>query len=143
MPEYAPSPFDAVRDQVALYEATDGEQGGTLEGRPVVILSTLGAKTGRIRKTPLLKIEHNGSYAVVASYGGAPVHPAWYHNVLAHPEVDLRDGATIRRLRAREVSGAEKDGVWRIADAIWPDFPGYRAAAAPRDIPVLLLEPTT
>ncbi|MFE2428962.1 nitroreductase family deazaflavin-dependent oxidoreductase [Streptomyces sp. NPDC059373] len=140
--EYAPSPSERVRDQVALYEATDGREGGTLEGRPVVILTTRGAKTGKIRKTPLIRIEHDATYAVVASAGGAPEHPAWYRNVLADPVVRLQDHDRIHLVRAREVSGEEKARWWGIAEAHWPHFPEYREKAAGRDIPVLVLEPT-
>ncbi|MFB4299148.1 nitroreductase family deazaflavin-dependent oxidoreductase [Actinomadura sp. NTSP31] len=138
MHEYEPSPFTSIRDQVALYEATDGREGGTLNGRPVVILTTRGARTGRIRKTPLLKIRHQDAYLVVASYGGADVHPAWYHNLVADPSARIQDGAAVLRLRAREITGAEKARLWEVADAAWPDFPAYRAATR-REIPVLLL----
>lgn len=140
MPLYEPSAFPSVRDQVALYEATGGREGGTLAGRPVVILTTTGARTGSLRKTPLMRIEHDGAYIAVASYGGAPHHPAWYRNLIAEPRVTLQDGPTIIRLRAREASGPERDRLWPIADAAWPDFPAYRAAAAPREIPLVLLE---
>ncbi|MFC0038089.1 nitroreductase family deazaflavin-dependent oxidoreductase [Actinomadura rayongensis] len=140
MSDYAPSPFPSVREQVALYEATDGAEGGTLEGRPVVILTSRGAATGKLRKTPLLRIEHAGAYVVVASYGGADVHPAWYRNLKADPEARVQDGPTVRHVRAREAEGDEKERLWAIADAIWPDFPTYRANAAPREIPILVLE---
>lgn len=139
---YQPSPSARVREQVALYEATDGREGATLEGKPVVILTTVGAKTGSIRKNPLMRIEHAGTYAVVASAGGAPTHPAWYRNLLAHPEARLQDGATVRRVRAREVHGEEKARWWQIAEQHWPHFPEYRAKAAGREIPIMLLEPT-
>ena len=137
--EYEPSPSDRVRQQVARYEATNGKEGGTLEGRPVVILTTRGARTGKIRKTPLIRIEQDGTYAVVASAGGASRDPLWYHNVTAHPLVRLQDGEKIQWMRARELSGEEKTRWWTIADARWPHFPEYRARAA-RDIPVLVLE---
>jgi deazaflavin-dependent oxidoreductase (nitroreductase family) len=140
--EYAPSPSERVRDQVARYEATDGREGGTLEGRPVVILTTTGAKTGKIRKTPLIRIEQDGVYAVVASAGGAPDHPAWYRNVVADPVVRLQDHEKIHLVRAREVHGEEKARWWRVAEARWPYFPEYRAKAAGREIPVVVLEPT-
>jgi F420H(2)-dependent quinone reductase len=140
-PAYVPSPSDRVREQVALYEATDGREGGTLECRPVVILTTVGARTGAVRKNPVMRIEHGGTYVAVASNCGAPTHPAWYRNLLAHPDLRLRDGAVTHRLRAREVSGAEKDRWWRIAEERWPHFPEYRASAAGREIPVLVLEP--
>lgn len=140
--EYAPSPRERVRDQVARYEATNGRDGGTLEGRPVVILTTTGAKTGKLRKTPLIRIEQEGSYAVVASAAGAPNHPAWYHNLIADPVAQLRDRENIHTVRAREVHGEEKTHWWRVAEARWPHFPEYRAKAAGREIPVVVLEPT-
>ncbi len=103
------------------------------------MLTYKGAKSGKIRKTPLMRIEHNGTYAVVASNGGAPTHPLWYHNVIANPLVDLQDGAARQEVRAREVFGDEKNEWWKLADAAYPDFPAYRARAG-RDIPVLVLE---
>src|SRR5882762_5633162 len=103
--QYLPSPSARVRDQVALYEATEGREGGTLEGRPVVILTMTGAASGKIRKTPVMRIEQDGTYVAVASAGGAPNHPAWYRNLLANPDVRLQDGARLYRLRAREVFG--------------------------------------
>lgn len=139
---YQPGPDARVRDQVALYEATGGREGGTLEGRPVVILTTVGARTGNRRKNPVMRIERHGTYAAVASAGGAPTHPAWYRNLIAHPDVQLQDGAIVRRVRAREVLGEEKDRWWQIAEEAWPHFPEYRAKASGRTIPIVLLEPT-
>jgi deazaflavin-dependent oxidoreductase (nitroreductase family) len=136
---YQPSPRERVREQVALYEATDGRAGGTLEDKPVVILTTVGAKTGAIRKTALIRIRHHGTYAVVASDGGATKHPAWYHNLLAHPDIQLQDSAAVLQLRAREVAGEEKTRWWQTAEQRWPHFPEYRANAH-RDIPIVLLE---
>jgi deazaflavin-dependent oxidoreductase (nitroreductase family) len=138
--QYLPSPSERVRDQVARYEATDGREGGTLEGRPVVILTMTGALTGKIRKTPVMRIERDGVYVAVASAAGAPHHPAWYHNLIANPEVRLQDGAQVHRARAREVFGQEKAEIWRLAESRWPHFPEYRAKAG-REIPILLLEP--
>jgi F420H(2)-dependent quinone reductase len=138
--KYVPSPSDRVKNQVALYEATDGAEGGTLNGKPVIVLTTIGAKSGNIRKTPLMRIEHNGTYAAVASYGGAPHHPLWYYNVLANPLVEVQDRAVRRQMRAREVFGAEKDEWWQYADAAYSEFPHYRAISD-REIPVLVLEP--
>jgi F420H(2)-dependent quinone reductase len=126
---------------VASYEATDGREGGTLEGRPVVILTTTGATSGKVRKTPVMRIERDGTYVAVASFGGAPSHPAWYRNLIAHPEARLQDGAQVHRVRAREVFGEEKAEAWRLADSRWPHFPEYRAKTE-REIPILLLEPT-
>lgn len=138
---YQPSPSDRVREQVARYEATDGREGGTLEGKPVVILTTTGAKTGAVRKNPVMRIKEGDVYVAVASNAGAADHPAWYRNVVAHPEISLQDGAIVQRVRAREVHGSEKDSWWLIAERDWPHFPEYRAKAGSRDIPVLLLEP--
>jgi F420H(2)-dependent quinone reductase len=137
---YAPSSSERVREQVALYEASGGEEGGTLEGRPVVILTMTGATSGKVRKTPVMRIEHDGIYLAVASNGGAPSHPAWYHNLIAHPEVRLQDGAQVHSLRAREVLGQEEAEAWKLAESRWPHFPEYRAKAG-REIPILLLEP--
>ena len=138
--EYEPSRNDRDRKQVELYEATNGTEGGTLNGKPVIILTFKGAKSGKIRKTPLMRIEHDGTYAVVASNGGAPTHPLWYRNIVANPLVELQDGAIKQEMRAREVFGEEKNEWWKRADTAWPDFPAYRARAG-REIPVLVLEP--
>jgi F420H(2)-dependent quinone reductase len=138
---YEPSPSDRVREQVSLYEATDGREGGTLEGRPVVILTTVGAKTGNIRKNPVMRIKEGDVYVAVASNAGASSHPAWYRNIVVHPELSLQDGAIVHRVRAREVHGDEKAGWWKVAERDWPHFPEYRAKAGDREIPVMLLEP--
>ncbi|MFD8965865.1 nitroreductase family deazaflavin-dependent oxidoreductase [Streptomyces sp. NPDC059568] len=139
--EYEPSPSERVREQVARYEATGGREGGTLEGRPVVILTSRGAKSGKVRKTPLIRIEQDGVYAVTASAAGSPTHPAWYWNVLADPQVRLQDGDQVREFRAREPAGEELDRWWAVAEAHWPHFPEYRERAGGRVIPLLLLEP--
>ena len=138
---YQPSPQVRIRDQVALYEATDGREGGTLEDKPVVILTTVGATTGNVRKNPVMRIKDGDTYAAVASAAGAPTNPAWYRNLIAHPEVRLQDGAATYEVRAREVFGAEKAHWWEIAERFWPYFPDYRAKAAGREIPIMLLEP--
>ena len=106
--EYEPSTSTWSRKQTELYEATNGEKGGDLHGRPVIVLTSVGAKTGKIRKTALMRVEHDGIYAVVASLGGAPKHPVWYYNLKEHPHVELQDGATKRDYTAREVTGDEK-----------------------------------
>ena len=138
--EYEPSQNDRTREQVELYEATDGAQGGSLNGKPVVVLTYKGAKSGKIRKKPLMRIEHNGTYAVVASNAGAPAHPFWYHNIVANPLVELQDGAVKHEMRKREVFGEEKKEWWKRADAAYPEFPAYRARAG-REIPVLVIQP--
>ncbi|GAA2414248.1 nitroreductase/quinone reductase family protein [Streptomyces coeruleofuscus] len=150
--EYEPSRAQFVRDQVELYERSGGTEGTTLsvlvareedEGLrdlPVVILTTLGAKTGKIRKTPVMRVEHHGSYAVVASMAGAPHHPVWYHNAVADPRVELQDGPVRQDMLAREVTGDEKALWWARAVEAFPDYAEYQKKTD-REIPVLVLEP--
>ena len=140
--EYEPSPSDWARKQAERYEATNGEKGGELQGRPVIVLTSVGAKTGKIRKTPLMRVEHEGTYAVVASLGGAPEHPVWYHNLVANPHVELQDRATKRDYTAREVVGDEKALWWERAVATWPDYAKYQTKTH-RQIPVFVLEPVS
>ncbi len=138
---YVPSASERVAEQVALYEATDGAEGGTLEDRPVVILTTTGARSGAIRKNPVMRIPHGDNYIAVASAAGAATDPAWYRNLTAHPELWVQDGAVKGRFRAREVYGDEKTRAWAVAEQFWPHFPEYRAKAGDREIPVLVLAP--
>ncbi|MFE0046711.1 nitroreductase family deazaflavin-dependent oxidoreductase [Streptomyces albireticuli] len=138
--EYEPSPAGWVREQVELFESSGGTEGTTLRGMPVVILTTLGAKSGKIRKTPLMRVEHDGAYAVVASQGGAPTHPVWYHNLVADPRAELQDGPVRRDVTARQVGGAEKALWWERAVAAYPDYADYQAKTE-REIPVFVLEP--
>ncbi|WP_329585035.1 nitroreductase family deazaflavin-dependent oxidoreductase [Kitasatospora sp. NBC_01250] len=138
--EYQPSTDQWVRDQVALYEGSGGTEGTTLQGVPVVILTSLGAKSGKIRKNGLMRVEHDGQYAVVASQGGAPKHPSWYHNLVVHPLVELQDGAVRQDMTAREVTGAERELWLERAIAVWPDFAEYQKKTD-RVIPVFVLEP--
>ncbi len=138
--EYEPSPAQWVRDQVDRYERSGGTEGTAMQGKPVVLLTTKGAHSGKLRKSPLMRVEHEGSYAIVASLGGAPTHPQWYHNVLAHPHVELQDGPVKRDMVAREVIGAEKDVWWQRAVAAWPDYAEYQKKTE-RQIPVIVLEP--
>jgi deazaflavin-dependent oxidoreductase (nitroreductase family) len=138
--EYGPSPRKRSRDQVEAYERSGGTEGLTLRGKPVVIVTTLGARTGKIRKIPLMRVEHDGRYAVVASQGGAPKHPVWYYNLKAHPRVELQDGPTKGEFTAREVTGAEKIEWWERAVEAWPDYAGYQTRTD-RQIPVFVLEP--
>jgi deazaflavin-dependent oxidoreductase (nitroreductase family) len=140
--EYEPSTSEWARRQAERYEATNGEKGGELQGRPVIVLTSVGAKTGKIRKTPLMRVEHEGTYAVVASLGGAPEHPVGYHNLKAHPHVELQDRATKRDYTAREVSGDEKAEWWERAVETWPDYAKYQTKTE-RQIPVFVLEPTS
>lgn len=134
--EYAPSPVAWVRAEVAQLERT----GSGVRGRPVVLLTTLGARTGLVRKTPLMRVEHAGAYAAVASMAGADRHPHWYANVLAHPAVRLRDGALSMELVARELTGPERDRWWSRSCTAFPPYAGYQSRTR-RPIPVLLLEP--
>ena len=138
--EYVPSPYAPVREQVELYERSGGREGGTLQGRPVVVMWTLGARSGSIRKTPLSRVEHDGRYAVMASAAGAPKHPVWYHNLLAHPLVELQDGPVRRDFTAREVDGEERETWRRRVLDVWPALTEYEARA-PRVIPLLVLTP--
>ncbi|MCM3662190.1 nitroreductase family deazaflavin-dependent oxidoreductase [Georgenia satyanarayanai] len=137
--EYAPSPSDRAREQAELYERSDGQEGNTLGGRPVVILTSRGARTGKLRKTPLMRVEHEGSYAVVASMGGAPKHPVWYFNVVADPHVELQDGAARWDMQAREVTGAEKEEWWDRCVQAYPPYAEYQERTD-REIPVFVLE---
>jgi F420H(2)-dependent quinone reductase len=138
--EYEPSPSEFVRDQVETYERTGGAEGNTMGGKPVIILTTKGAKSGKLRKTPLMRVEHEGRYAVVASLGGAPQHPVWYHNIVANPEVELQDGTVRKDYRAHEATGAERAQWWDRAVQAWPDYAEYQKKTE-REIPVLVLEP--
>jgi F420H(2)-dependent quinone reductase len=139
--DYEPSPEKFVRDQVETYERTDGAEANTLRGRPVIILTTRGARSGMVRKTPLMRVEHDGRYAVVASKGGAPSHPVWFHNVAADPHVQLQDGARKWDMTAREATGEEKAQWWERAVAAWPDYAEYQKKTD-REIPLFVLEPT-
>ncbi|MGW2543712.1 nitroreductase family deazaflavin-dependent oxidoreductase [Kitasatospora sp. NPDC001574] len=140
--EYEPGPVQWVADQVELYESSDGRQGATLwdTGLPVVILTTRGAKSGKIRKTPLMRVEHEGRYAAVASNGGFPRHPVWYFNVKSDPHVELQDGAVRRDMTVREVTGDEKAEWWDRAVAAYPPYADYQKKTD-RVIPVFVLEP--
>jgi deazaflavin-dependent oxidoreductase (nitroreductase family) len=138
--EYEPSPSSWSRKQSELFEATNGEEGGDLRGRPIIVLTSVGAQTGKIRKTPLMRVEHDGIYAVVASLGGAPKHPVWYYNLKKNPHVELQDRGTKRDYTAREVTGDEKTVWWDRAVEGWPDYATYQTKTD-RQIPVFVLEP--
>ncbi len=138
--EYEPSPSQWVRDQVEEYESSGGQRGNTLmdTGMPVVLVTTRGNKSGKLRKTPLMRVEHAGEYALVASLGGAPTHPVWYHNLKADPEaVTIRDGTDVFDARVRELSGDERDEWWQRAVAAYPPYDEYQTKTE-RVIPVLL-----
>jgi len=140
--EYEPSPAAWVRDQVILYEGSGGTQGTTLRdtGLPVVIVTNRGAKSGKVHKTPVMRVEHGGRYAMVASKGGAPAHPLWYHNVRANPLVEVQDGPHKQDMTARELSGAERAEWWQRAVAAYPPYAEYQQKTT-RQIPVFVLEP--
>jgi deazaflavin-dependent oxidoreductase (nitroreductase family) len=137
--EYEPSPEAWVRNQVALYEGSGGTEGLELQGKPVVILTSLGAKSGKVRKNPLMRVEHEGTYAVVASQGGLPKHPTWYFNLVAHPQAELQDGPQRWDVTAREITGDEKALWWTRATDVWPAFDEYQKKTD-RQIPIFLLE---
>jgi deazaflavin-dependent oxidoreductase (nitroreductase family) len=138
--EYEPSPSKWVRDQVEQYEGSGGTQGTDLRGMPVVVVTNRGAKTGKIRKTPVMRVEHDGRYAMVASQGGAPKHPLWYFNLVADPNVEMQDGPVKIPMVAREVSGPERDLWWARAVEAYPDYADYQTKTT-RQIPVFVLEP--
>ncbi|MBF6168414.1 nitroreductase family deazaflavin-dependent oxidoreductase [Streptomyces gardneri] len=138
--EYEPSTSDWAREQAEKYENSGGAEGATLLGKPIILLTTKGAKTGKLRKTPLMRVEHDGEYAVVASLGGAPKHPVWYYNIKAEPHVELRDGAVSKDYTAREVFGEEKAQWWERAVQVWPDYAEYQTKTD-RQIPVFVLTP--
>ena len=138
--EYEPRTSDWARENAELYIASGGTQGTDLKGMPVVLLTTIGAKSGKLRKTPLMRVEHDGEYAVVASLGGAPKNPVWYYNIVANPQVELQDGTESGDYRAREVFGDEKAIWWDRAVAAYPDYADYQRKTD-RAIPVFVLTP--
>ncbi len=137
--EYQPSTQQWVRDQVEAYERSGGTEGATLRGMPVVLLTMVGARSGRLRKVPLMRVEHDGAYAAVASMGGAPQNPTWYANLVAHPGLELQDGPQRWDMTAREVSGDERALWWQRAVAAYPDYAEYQRRTE-REIPVFVLE---
>jgi F420H(2)-dependent quinone reductase len=138
--EYEPSTQQWVRDQVETIERSGGTEGTTLRGLPVVVITNLGAKSGKLRKTPLMRVEHDGSYAAVASKGGAPEHPVWYYNLVANPHVELQDGPAKQDMTARLVTGDERAAWWERAVAAYPDYADYQTKTD-REIPVFVVEP--
>lgn len=139
--EYEPSTSGWVRKQVEEYEGSGGTAGTTLRDLPVVVLTTVGAKSGKLRKSPLMRVEHDGNYAIVASMGGAPQNPTWYANVVANPHVELQDETVKKDYTAREVTGEEKALWWDRAVAAFPDYADYQKKTD-RQIPVFVLEPS-
>jgi deazaflavin-dependent oxidoreductase (nitroreductase family) len=140
--EYAPSTLDYAREQAEKYITSGGTDGTEWEGKPVILLTTVGAKTGQLRKTPLMRVAHDGEYAIVASLGGAPKHPVWYHNVVKNPRVALQDGPATRDYDAREVFGDEKATWWERAVEAYPDYAEYQTKTD-RQIPVFVLTPVS
>ena len=137
--EYAPSTSDWAREQAEKYEATGGAEGGDLRGMPVIVLTTVGAKSGMLRKTALMRVEHDGVYAVVASLGGAPENPVWYYNIVKQPHVELQDGPVKKDYLAREISGDERAIWWERAVAAYPPYADYQEKTD-REIPLFVLE---
>ncbi|OZF01308.1 nitroreductase family deazaflavin-dependent oxidoreductase [Rhodococcoides fascians] len=137
--EYEPSPFTWSREQAEQYEASDGREAALFEGKPIVLVKTIGNKTGKLRKTPVMRVEYHGKYAMVASMGGSPKHPVWYFNVAANPRVELQDGNIVREYVAREVTGEAKAQWWARAVDAFPPYADYQASTD-RDIPVFVLE---
>jgi deazaflavin-dependent oxidoreductase (nitroreductase family) len=140
--EYEASPWSFAADQVEQYERSGGTEGSLMSGMPIVVLTTRGRRTGKIRKSPLMRVEHEGRYAVVGSLGGAPKNPVWVYNARENPDVTLQDGPQVLDLRAREVTGAERDEWWKHAVAAYPPYDDYQARTE-RVIPVFVLEPRT
>ncbi len=138
--EYEPSPEQWVREQVATYEASGGTEGTTMRGVPVVVVTSVGARSGKLRKNPLMRVERDGRYALVASKGGAPSHPTWYHNLVANPTIELQDGPDRRAYSVRVVEGDERETWWERAVAVWPDYADYQTKTD-RKIPVFVAEP--
>jgi deazaflavin-dependent oxidoreductase (nitroreductase family) len=137
---YEPSPVDWVRKQVEQFESSDGREGNTMKDLPVIVLTTKGARTGNIRKSPLMRVEHDGKYLIVASLGGAPSHPVWYHNVVANPTVEIQDGATRQDMATRELDGDEREVWWKRAVDAFPPYAEYQEKTS-RVIPILICEP--
>ncbi|MEM7140898.1 MAG: nitroreductase family deazaflavin-dependent oxidoreductase [Actinomycetota bacterium] len=140
MSEYEASPYEWVADHVEAYERTGGVEGGEFNGVPCVILTTTGRKSGKQRKTPLVRVPHDDGYLVVASMGGQPKHPVWYLNLLDDPQVSLQDRAERKDYTARVTEGDEHAELWQVAVAVYPDYADYQERCE-RQIPVVRLEP--
>ena len=138
--DYEPSTIGWVREQVEAYEASGGTESTTLRGVPVVVVTSVGARSGRLRKNPVMRVEHDGRYALVASKGGSPSHPTWYHNLVKSPRVDLQDGADKGEYAVRLVEGPEREEWWERAVAVWPAYAEYQTKTD-RTIPVFVAEP--
>lgn len=138
--EYKPSTSEWARTQAEKFEASGGSEANLLRGVPIIVLTTVGAKSGALRKTALMRVEHDGRYLVVASKGGAPEEPAWGNNVRRHPHVELQDGPDKRDYQARELEGDERATWWERAVGVWPDYANYQTKTD-RLIAVFVLEP--
>ncbi|HEX3975738.1 MAG TPA: nitroreductase family deazaflavin-dependent oxidoreductase [Solirubrobacteraceae bacterium] len=140
--EYAPSSAEWVRNQVEEIESSGGTRGAEMRGMRVIVVTSLGHGSGKLRKNPVMRVEHDGKYAAVASKGGAPEHPAWYRNLVDHPLVEVQDGPAKGDYTAREVSGDERADWWERAVAAFPDYADYQEKTD-REIPVFVLEPVS
>lgn len=138
--EYEPGTFDTAREQVAEFEASNGARANTMLGKPIVVITSVGAKSGRLRKTPVMRVEHGGQYLAVASMAGAPEHPTWYFNLKANPLVELQDGPVKQAYEASEITGELKDEWWERAVTAFPNYANYQQKTN-RTIPVFLLTP--
>jgi deazaflavin-dependent oxidoreductase (nitroreductase family) len=138
--EYEPSSAKWARDQVEEYERSGGTSGTTLRGVPVVVITSVGSQSGKLRKNPVMRVEHDGAYAAIASKGGAPQHPSWYRNLVEHPLVELQDGPSKGDYTAHEAAGDERAVWWDRAVEVWPDYGQYQTKTD-REIPVFVLEP--
>ena len=138
--EYEPSPSDWAREQAELFEKSGGTEGTTMRGMPIILLTSVGSKTDKLRKTPLMRVEHDGEYAAVASLGGAPKNPVWYYNLKKNPLVELQDGTVSGDYTAHEVEGDEKAVWWERSVAAYPDYADYQKKTE-RQIPVFVLTP--
>jgi deazaflavin-dependent oxidoreductase (nitroreductase family) len=136
--EYAPSTSDWAREQADRYVATDGAEANTIQGHPIIVVTSVGAKTGLLRRTPLMRVEHDGEYAIVGSLGGSPKNPVWVYNLRANPHVELQDGAERHDYTARELEGDERAVWWERAVAAFPNYAGYQKKTD-RLLPVFLL----
>jgi deazaflavin-dependent oxidoreductase (nitroreductase family) len=141
---YVPSKQQWVRDQVAEFEASDGARANTLRdtGDPIVVITSVGARSGNLRKNPVMRVERGGRYVAIASKGGSDEHPEWFHNLVTNPEVELQDGAARHTYTARLVQGDERDEWWDYAVATWPTYAEYETRTQ-REIPVFVLEPAS
>lgn len=143
--EYEPSPAEWVRNQVEEFEASNGQRANILRGDPnwpIVVITSVGAKSGKLRKNPVMRVERDGTYVAIASKGGADDHPVWYYNFVEHPEVDLQDGAEKHAYRARVVTGEERADWWQLAVDTWDTYAEYQKKTD-REIPVFVLERAT